>query len=64
MAVILSKDERNALLLEMRTWLQNSQSVLAAASAQDFAEVGRVARVSGMAAEADTPGLTVQENSG
>lgn len=55
-AVVLSKDEHNALLLEMRTWLQSSQSVLAAASARDFAEVGKIARVSGMAAEADTPG--------
>src|SRR5512139_3444121 len=55
-AVLLTKDERNALLLEMRTWLQNTQAVLAAASAQDFAEVNRVATISGMAAEADTPG--------
>ncbi|HEY6096391.1 MAG TPA: hypothetical protein VIU93_15730 [Gallionellaceae bacterium] len=55
-AVLLSKDERNALLLEMRTWLQNTQAVLAAASAQDFAEVNRVATISGMAAEANTPG--------
>lgn len=55
-AVLLTKDERNALLLEMRTWLQNTQAVLAAASAQDFAEVNRVATISGMAAEANTPG--------
>lgn len=56
MAVKLSKDERNALLLEMRVWLQSSQAVLAAAANRDFAEIARVARVSGMAAEADTPG--------
>ena len=56
LAVKLSKDERNALLLEMRVWLQSSQSVLAAVAIKDFDEVARVAKVSGMAAEADTPG--------
>ena len=56
LAVQLSKDERNALLLEMRTWLQNSQAMLAAVSAQDFATVANIAKASGMAAEADVPG--------
>lgn len=56
LAVQLSKDERNALLLEMRTWLQNSQGMLAAVSAQDFATVANLAKSSGMAAEAETPG--------
>jgi hypothetical protein len=56
MAVKLSKDERNALLLEMRTWLQSSQAILAAAAANDFAAVSKTATISGMAAEADTPG--------
>lgn len=56
LAVQLSKDERNDLLLEMRTWLQNAQAILAAASDQDFATVARVATASGMAAEAATPG--------
>ena len=55
-AVMLTKNERNALLLEMRTWLQNSQAILAAATAKDFATVSKVATVSGMAAEAATPG--------
>lgn len=55
-AVKLSKDERNALLLEMRIWLQSSQAILAAAAANDFATVSKTATVSGMAAEADTPG--------
>lgn len=55
-AVMLTKDERNALLLEMRTWLQSSQGILAAASEKDFAGVIRSAKESGMAAEADTPG--------
>jgi len=56
LAVKLSKDERHALLVEMRTWLISSQAVLAAVANKDFAEVKRVAKVSGMAAEADTPG--------
>lgn len=55
-AVKISKDERNALLIEMRTWLISSQAILAAAANKDFAEVNKVAIVSGMAAEADTPG--------
>jgi hypothetical protein len=55
-AVRLSKDERNALLLEMRTWLQNSQAILAAASTRDFAAVNKAAAASGMTAEAATPG--------
>jgi len=55
-AVMLSKDERNALLLEMRTWLLNSQRILAAASEKDFAGAASAAKESGMGAEADTPG--------
>jgi hypothetical protein len=56
LAVQLSKNERNALLLEMRTWLQNSQGILAAASINDFVAVANIANASGMAAEADVPG--------
>ncbi|MEI7455673.1 MAG: hypothetical protein WCK93_03025 [Nitrosomonadales bacterium] len=55
-AVMLTKNERNALLLEMRNWLQNSQAILAASSEKDFDTVIKSARASGMAAEADTPG--------
>ncbi len=55
-AIMLSKDERNALLLEMRNWLQNSQAILAAASEKDFDTVIKSAKASGMGAEADTPG--------
>jgi len=55
-AVMLSKDERNALLLEMRVWLQSSQGILAAASVKDFDAVIKSAKASGMEAEADTPG--------
>jgi hypothetical protein len=56
LAVMLSKDERNALLLEMRTWLQSSQGILAAAAANDFNAVIKSAKESGMGAEAETPG--------
>lgn len=55
LAVQLTKDERNALLLEMRTWLQSTQAVLKAVSDKNFEEVHRVAKISGMSAEADTP---------
>ncbi|MFA5825557.1 MAG: hypothetical protein WC825_06240 [Gallionellaceae bacterium] len=55
-AVMLSKDERNALLLEMRVWLQSSQGILAAASVKDFDAVIKSAKASGMGAEAGTPG--------
>lgn len=55
-AVMLTKDERNALLLEMRVWLQSSQGILAAVSEKDFNAVIQSAKASGMSAEADTPG--------
>ncbi|MEO8332676.1 MAG: hypothetical protein ABI479_09595 [Gallionella sp.] len=56
MAVMLTKDERNALLLEMRIWLQSSQEIMAAAAAKDFETVIKSAKASGMGAEAETPG--------
>lgn len=55
LAVVLTKDERNMVLLEMRTWLQNSQVILAAGAAKDFATVSKAATASGMGAEAQTP---------
>ena len=55
LAVQLTKDERNALLLEMRTWLQSSQSILTTVSVKNFEEINRVAKISGMSAEAETP---------
>lgn len=55
-SVLLSKDERNALLNEMRTWLGTTQAIIAAASVDDFAQVAVVATKSGMGAEAETPG--------
>lgn len=55
-AVMLSKDERNALLLEMRVWLQSSQGILAAAAVKNFDAVIKSAKASGMGAEAETPG--------
>jgi len=56
LAVMLSKDERNALLLEMRVWLESSQGILAAVSEKDFDAVIESAKASGMGAEAGTPG--------
>lgn len=40
----------------MRTWLETTQAILAAASADNFKEVAIVATKSGMGAEASTPG--------
>ncbi len=51
----VNKDERNALLLEMRTWLQSSQSILAAVSDEDFAAVSKIAKAAGMVVEDATP---------
>jgi hypothetical protein len=56
LAVMLTKDERNALLLEMRAWLQNSQSILSAVSKNDFETIIKTAKASGMDAEAGVPG--------
>lgn len=56
LAVMLTKDERNALLLEMRAWLQNSQSILSAVSKNDFETVIKTAKASGMGAEEGVPG--------
>ena len=55
-SVLLSKDERNALLVEMRTWLETTQAILLAVSSNNFQEVAIVASKSGMGAEAETPG--------
>ncbi len=60
-AVIISKDERNALLLEMRTWLESAQGVLAAAVKEDLPAISKIARVSGMAAEEETPGSLLRK---
>ena len=61
LAVPLSKDERNALLLEMRTWLQNCQTIVAALSDGDFVAVAATAKASGMVAEASTPGSVLSK---
>ncbi len=55
-AIMLSKDERNAVLLEMRGWLQSSQSIMAAVSEKDFETVIKSAKASGMEAETGVPG--------
>ncbi len=55
-AVMLSKDERNTLSLEMRTWLQSTQRILAATTANDFDAAIISAKASGMGAEAGVPG--------
>lgn len=61
LAVLLTKDERNVLLAEMRAWLQSAQGILAAASTNDFETVAKIATAAGMAAEADVPGALFQK---
>lgn len=60
-AVVLTKDERNLVLTEMRAWLQSSQGILAAASEKNFDAVIQSAKASGMAAEANAPGSLLRK---
>jgi hypothetical protein len=54
-AVVLSKDERNLILGEMRNFLISVQGVSAAITANDLARAAQLATAAGMQAEADTP---------
>ena len=53
--VVVSKDEHQFLLEEMRTWLQSTQTILDAAGQGDFAAVATAATDAGMKVEAGTP---------
>ena len=53
--VLVSKDERNLLLHEMRGLLEASQGILAAVSKNDFDAVSKLARASGMSVAAAGP---------
>ncbi len=61
LALQLSVDERNMLLLEMRDWLRSTQGIFAAAINDDMAEVGRIATKAGMEAEEGVPGELFQK---
>jgi hypothetical protein len=55
-AVVLSKDERNLILSEMRNFLISTQQISEAITNEDMELVATLAKSAGMAAEANTPG--------
>lgn len=55
-AVVLTKDERNLILGEMRQFLISVQGISEAITRGDMARVAELATEAGMKAEEDTPG--------
>lgn len=55
-AVVLSKDERNLILSEMRNFLISTQQISEAITNDDMELVASLAKSAGMAAEENTPG--------
>jgi hypothetical protein len=55
-AVVLSKDERNLILSEMRNFLISTQKISEAITNDDMELVATLAKSAGMAAEENTPG--------
>lgn len=55
-AVVLSQDERNLILSEMRNFLISVQAISAAITDEDMELVAKLATSAGMAAEENTPG--------
>jgi hypothetical protein len=55
-AVVLSKDERNLILSEMRNFLISTQQISEAITNEDMELVASLAKSAGMAAEENTPG--------
>ncbi len=60
-AVILTKDERNLVLEEMRSFLVSVQAVSQAITEKDMGKVAELSHKAGMAAEANTPGALLQK---
>lgn len=60
-SVILTKDERNFILDEMRDFLVSVQAVSQAITEKDMEKVANLAHKAGMAAEANTPGALLQK---
>jgi len=60
-SVILTKDERNLVLSEMRAFLVSVQGVSQAISNNEIEKVVKLAQKAGMAAEANTPGVLLQK---
>ncbi len=59
--VVLTKDERNLVLGEMRAFLVSVQGVSQAITNNDLAKVAELAQKAGMEAEANTPGSLLQK---
>ena len=60
-SVVLTKDERNLILAEMRAFLVSVQGVSQAISENNMEKVAEVAHKAGMAAEEGTPGSLLQK---
>lgn len=60
-SVVLTKDERNLILAEMRAFLVSVQGVSQAISENDMKKVAEVAHNAGMVAEEGTPGSLLQK---
>lgn len=60
-SVILTKDERNLILDEMRAFLVSVQGVSQAITENDMDKVAELAHKAGMAAEEGTPGSLLQK---
>ncbi len=60
-SVVLTKDERNLILDEMRAFLVSVQGVSQAITNNEMAKVEELAHKAGMAAEQGTPGSLLQK---
>jgi len=60
-SVVLTKDERDLVLGEMRAFLVSVQSISQAITEKKMDKVISLAHKAGMAAEADTPGALLQK---
>jgi len=60
-SVILTKDERDLVLTEMRAFLVSVQGISQAITANDMVAVADLATKAGMAAEQNTPGALLQK---
>ncbi|MEE9493752.1 MAG: hypothetical protein V3W04_10295 [Gammaproteobacteria bacterium] len=60
-SVVLTKDERNLILDEMREFLISVQGVSQAITENDMVKVAELAHKAGMAAEENTPGVLLQK---
>ncbi len=60
-SVVLTKDERDLILTEMRAFLVSVQGVSQAITQNDMDKVAELATKAGMAAEQNTPGSLLQK---